>query len=185
MIVLIGSLNPSKIEAVKIAFETLGFREVEFIGADAKSGVPSKPIGFEILRGCENRNKCLKEYAKVNGIKYDYLCSVEGGFSLDENGLPFVVTYAIVENAKGKESTGKSLGIRLNREMYRYVRDGKSLNVVIEGLTKSENNKQGQGITGYLSNGVLSRNNVDVDAVVTALIPLVFEEKYKALTEKL
>ena len=32
------------------------------------------------------------------------MCSIEGGFSLDENGLPFVVTYCITENNLGQKS---------------------------------------------------------------------------------
>ena len=31
-------------------------------------------------------------------LDYDYLVSIEGGFTLDENGQAFIVTYCISEN---------------------------------------------------------------------------------------
>lgn len=185
MRVLIGSINPSKIRAVEEAFKKLKIQDVEVIGVKVDSNVPSKPIGFEILRGCENRNNFLKKYANSEKIDYDYLCSIEGGFSLDENGLPFIVTYALIEDKNGKKSTGKSLGLRLNREIYRYVRENGSLNKIIEEINGSTNNKQNEGITGFLSNGILSRDNVDHEAVVSSLIPLVFKENYDLISNNI
>ena len=185
MLILLGSKNPSKLYALKMALKKLQLANAEIITADVKSNVPSKPIGFEIVRGCENRNAGLKEYAKANKIKYDYICSIEGGFSIDENGLPFVVTYAVVEDNLGNKSTGKSLGVRINREMFRYIRENGSLNEAIEKINSNKNNKQSQGITGYLSNGIISRAEVDKDAVISAFIPLIFQYNYKMLTKKL
>lgn len=128
MRILLGSNNPSKKRALEKALEKLSLTNFELISYGAASSVHSKPIGFEIIRGCENRNKELKKYANELGISYDYLCSIEGGFSLDENGLPFVVTYCILEDAFGRKSTEKSLGIRISKIMYDYLKEGKSLN---------------------------------------------------------
>lgn len=109
---------------------------------DAKSDVNSKPIGFEIIRGADNRNKYLKEYVNQNNINYDYLCSIEGGYSIDENGLPFVITYCIIEDNLGKKSTGKSLGIRLTKVMFDFIKRGGSLNKAIEEITGETENKK-------------------------------------------
>ena len=150
MVILLGSKNPSKKRALEKALEKLQITDYEIISYDAQSSVNSKPIGYEIIRGADNRNQELKCYAKSENIIYDYLCSIEGGFSIDENGLPFVVTYCIVEDSSGKKSTGKSLGIRLSKTMFDFIKSGGSLNKVIESITSNENNKQKQGITGYL-----------------------------------
>ena len=181
MKILLGSLNISKKKSLEKACEALKMENVEICTFNAPSGVPDKPIGFEILRGCENRNKFLRETAKNLKIEYDYLCSIEGGFALDEDGLPFVVTYAILEDKFGEKSTGKSLGLRLNREFYEYIRANNSLNEAIENILSIENNKQKEGITGYLSNGIYARNKVDTDAVLSAFIPLIFKDKYRTL----
>ena len=183
MRILLGSTNPSKMNALKIALDKLNFGEYEVISYNAPSNTDSKPIGYEIIRGAENRNSALKKYALDNGIEYDYLCSIEGGFSLDENGLPFVVTYCIVEDKSGKRSTGKSLGIRLSKLMFDYLKNGGSLNKIIEEMTKTEHNKQSSGIMGYLTNGLYNRESVDSEAVISSLIPFIYKEQREALNQ--
>lgn len=69
--------------------------------------------------------------------------------------------------------------------MFRYVRDNGLLNKVIETIDSSIDNKQAQWNTGYLSNGIISRAEVDKDAVIFEFIPLVFQDEYKMLTKKL
>ena len=89
MKILLGSKNPSKEKAVQLALNTLGVNDYEIIMCEAPSNTHSRPIGYEIIRGAENRNSFLKRnMPDSNGLSYDYLCSIEGGFSLDETGLP-------------------------------------------------------------------------------------------------
>lgn len=183
MKILLGSKNPSKRNAVKMALEKLGLDEYEIIPYDVPSNTNSKPIGYEIIRGAENRNLALKEYAINNKIEYDYLCSIEGGFSLDENGLPFVVTYCIVEDKSGKKSTGKSLGMRLTKTMFDYLKNGGSLNKIVEEITQTENNKQSLGIMGYLTNGLYNRESVDSEAVISSFISFVYKEQREKLNQ--
>lgn len=185
MMILLGSSNPSKKESLELALHELNINEYEIITYDVVSGVDSKPVGYEIIRGADNRNQALKNIAKKNKLNYDYLCSIEGGFSLDENGLPFVVTYCIIENSDGKKSTGKSLGIRLSKEMFDYVKKGKSLNKLIEEIVDGNNNKHTNGITGYLTRGLYKRSLVDKDAVVSSFIPFIFSSERNLLNEKI
>ncbi len=185
MKIMLGSRNPSKYESLELALHDLGYESYIIDAYDVSSGVSSKPIGFEIIRGADNRNQELKKIAYENNMDYDYLCSIEGGFAMDENGLPFIVTYCIIEDAKGNKSTGKSLGLRLTRTMYEYLRSGNSLNKVIEQIIGNGNNKQNGGITGYLTNGLLSREKVDKDAVLSAFVPLLFQEQRKLLDNEI
>ncbi len=184
MLILLGSENSSKKSALNKALQELEFQSYQIVCLHADSGVNSKPIGYEIIRGAENRNHELRKYAKRYGIMFDYLCSIEGGFSVDENGLPFVVTYAIVENFAGQKSTGKSLGIRLTSEMFDYVKQGGSLNEAIEKITSKVDNKQLMGIIGYLSGGKYSRDEVDSQAVISAFIPILFSFERDELTKE-
>ena len=177
MVILLGSKNLSKKRALEKALKKFKINDYEIVTFDAASGVCSKPIGYEIIRGAENRNRELKAYATEKNINYDYLCSIEGGFSLDENGLPFVVTYCIIETSSGKKSTGKSLGIRLRKSMFDYIKKEGSLNKIIEKITKENNNKQNQGITRYLSNGLYKRDDMDKEAVISSFIPILYKEQ--------
>lgn len=183
MKIILGSENPAKKRAVEIALKELGISGVEITCVDSESSVSSKPIGYEIIRGAENRNLVSKQFAEEAAIEYDYLCAIEGGFSLDENGLPFVVTYAVVEDRDGKKSTGKSLGLRLQKEVFTLIKNGGSINELIGGLNESDNNKHVQGITGYLTNGLLKRDKFDKDAVISAFVPFVFANERKKLLE--
>lgn len=185
MKILLGSSNPSKYNSLKLALQDLNFSSYQIDAYNVSSGVNSKPIGFEIIRGADNRNQELKEIANKEQIEYDYLCSIEGGFTVDENGLPFIVTYCIVEDKEGNKSTGKSLGLRLTRTMFEYLRSGQSLNKLIEQLSKNENNKQNGGITGYLTDGLFSREKIDKDAVISAFVPLIFKEKRQLLDQEI
>lgn len=183
MKILLGSNNPSKRTAVEIALKKMGFDDYEIISYNAPSNTSTKPIGYEIIRGAENRNKALKEYALQNNIEYDYLCSIEGGFSLDENGLPFVITYCVIEDQSGIKSTGKSLGVRITKIMFDYLKSGGSLNAVIERITKKNKNKQSLGIIGYLSNGLYDRKDIDSEAVISSLIPLILKKQREELDQ--
>lgn len=185
MKILLGSTNPSKKQSLELALAKLRLDDYEIIEYPAKSNVPSRPIGFEIIRGAENRNKELKEYARNNGIAYDYLCSIEGGFSIDETGLPFIVTYCVSETKEGRKSTGKSLGLRLTKTMYDYVKAGHSLNKVIEEITGQNNTKQTGGITGYLSYDSFDRNKIDADAILSSFNSLLFSERRNLIDEKI
>lgn len=175
MKILLGSKNSSKEKSLVLALNELNISEYEIITYDVSSSVNSKPIGYEIIRGADNRNNELRKIAIKDNISYDYLCSIEGGFSADENGLPFIVTYCIIEDRNQKKSTGKSLGLRLSKEMFKYVQNGKSLNKIIEQIKGIESNKKNGGITGYLTRGLLSRDVVDKDAVLSALIPFIYK----------
>lgn len=57
MKILLGSENLSK-----KALEILNITDYEIIPFMVDSGVNSKPIGYEIIRGTGNRNKQLKKY---------------------------------------------------------------------------------------------------------------------------
>lgn len=177
MIILLGSKNQSKEKALMLALKELKIVDYKIISFDVSSDVNSKPIGYDIIKGATNRNKHLKELSIEHKIKYDYLCSIEGGYTIDESGMPIIVTYCVIEDKNGNKSTGKSLGLRLTKRMYEYIEKGYSLNQAIEKLCDSRNNKQNKGITGYLSNGIFNREKVDKDAVLLSFISFIYSKE--------
>ena len=77
MIILLGSKNLAKTNAVDKALIKLGIEEYEIIPVAVESNTNSKPVGYEIIRGAENRNIGLKEYALENKIGYFVIDSLE------------------------------------------------------------------------------------------------------------
>lgn len=68
--------------------------------------------------------------------------------------------------------------------MFNYIYEGKSLNFAIEQITGIERNKHSSGITGYLSNDILIREIFDSQAVLSALMKIVFQEQFDKLNNK-
>ena len=183
MRILLGSKNESKRKSLEKALYELEVKDYEIISYDVESGTNSKPIGFEILRGAEFRNSSLKGIAHVGEIEYDYLCSIEGGFEVDQNGLPSVVTYCIIEDKNNNMSTGKSFNIRITKSMFEFTKKGGSLNKIIKEIT-GEHSKTKEGIIGYLSNGLYNRDDMDSGAVISAFIPIIYKKERSLLDEK-
>lgn len=75
------------------------------------------------------------------------------------------------------------MGVRLRKDMFDYIKSGGSLNNLIEKITGENNNKIEQGITRFLSNGFLTRDKVDKDAVISAFIPFLFKDKRDILSK--
>ncbi len=183
MKIILGSKSLSKRRSLEMALNELGIIDYTIECLNSASGVSSKPVGNEIITGADNRNQESKKYAKEHNIEYDYLCAIEGGFILDESDLPFVVTYAIVESKTGKKSTGKSLSIRLTKNVFDFIRNGGSINKIIEEINGTSANKQSDGITGFLTNGIYKRDIVDKDAVFSAFHSFIFKNKRDVLSE--
>ena len=162
MKILLGSKNPTKRKSLELALDDLKIKDYIITSIDAPSEVDSFPIGYEIIRGANNRNKFLKDYSLKEKIDYDYLCSIEGGYIIDESGFPFVVTYCLVEDRTGSKYIGKSLGLSLSWKMFEYISKGYNLNAAIEKVTGQDYFKRGP---------------MDKDSVISAFLPFFFKEQ--------
>ena len=185
MKIIVGSENMSKIRSVKLALEELNIKDADINGISVESMVSSKPLNNETLKGARNRNKNLYNYCIKNNIPFDFLVSLEGGYEKVDDTY-FIVTYASILDLNGDEFIGKSNGLQITERMFKYVRDGKSLNKVIESIVSNSNNKKNNGITGYLTNGYYRRDIFGSSAVVSAMQTLLnFKSSYKKLEKKI
>ncbi len=166
--IILGSKNNSKKEAIQLAFNQLNITDLSITMLDVDSHVSSKPINDETLVGAHNRNKELFEYCKNNNIDFDLLISIEGGYEQIQSYY-FIVTYASVMDSYGNEYFGKSQGLQITKAMFDWIKEGKSLNKVIEAILNSKDNKKLNGISGYLTNGYYYRSNFDSTAVISAI----------------
>ena len=133
----------------------------------------------------ESQKKGVIDYCRENNILFDLLISIEGGYEQIDNTY-FIVTYASIVDQNGNEFIGKSTGLQITENMFDYVKEGKSLNKVIESIINSSSNKKGNGITGYLTNGYYRRDIFESSAVISAMQTLLnFESTYKKLEKKI
>lgn len=184
MKIILGSINQSKKNSISIALESLGIYNYEIECLAVPSNVSSKPLNNDTLKGARNRNQNLLEHLYKNGINFDFIISIEGGYEeIDEKY--FIVTYASILNHNGCEYLGKSIGLEITPAMYEWVKNGNSLNKVIESIVGSENNKKKKGITGYLTNGLYKRDLFDSGAVQSALIKMNTSEIYENLDKEI
>ena len=158
MKIILGSKNPSKINAIKLAMQTLGYQDIEILSIDVPSEVSSKPINEETLIGA---------HEKVNNTY-------------------FIVTYASVIDINNNEFIGKSQGLQISKNMFEWVSKGNSLNKVIEAIIENKENKKENGITGYLTNGFYKREIFDSSAITSALQAFLnYNQSYQRLERKL
>lgn len=183
--IILGSQNNSKKEAIIIALIELGIDNFEIESLEVDSYVSSKPINGEILTGAHNRNQELLKYCIENNINFDLLISIEGGYERIDNTY-FIVTYASLLDQDGNEFVGKSSGLQITERMFNYVKDGKSLNKVIESILGNSSNKKDNGITGYLTNGYYRRDIFESSAVISAMQTFLnFKSNYRKLEKKI
>ena len=185
MKIVLGSTNVSKQRSILIAMTELGFDDVSIIPVSVNSLVSSKPINAETLVGARNRNQGLYNYCTENDISFDLLISIEGGYEQIDDTY-FIVTYASIFDSKGDEFIGKSTGLQITENMFNYIKEGKSLNKVIESILGNSSNKKDNGITGYLTNGYYRRDVFESSAVIGAMQNLLnSESNYKKLEKKI
>ncbi len=182
MKIIVGSSNKSKLRSVEKAIEKLNIKDVEIIGISVESMVSSKPLNEETLLGAINRNNNLYQHCINNKIDFDMLLSIEGGYEQVLNNY-FVTTYACVTTKDNESYVGKSNGLQISKKMYEHVKNGKSINKIIESLSGTSENKKDNGISGYLTNGIYRRDVFDMDAVLCALEAYFNKENYSKIDD--
>lgn len=184
--IILGSNNKSKKDSIEIALEELGIYDYEITSVAVDSKVSSKPINEETLIGAKNRNRELLTYCINNNIYFDLLISIEGGYEQIGNNNYFIVTYASVIDKKGNEYIGKSQGLPISKKMFDWVKNGQSLNKVIEEIQGNKENKKSSGISGYLTQEYYYRSKFDSSSIISAMLSIENKEKrYKLLEKKL
>lgn len=165
--VIIASKNPVKIKAVQKAFDKMmSVGDVEFVGTSVDSGVGDQPMSDEeTLLGATNRAR----NAQLAMPEADYWVGIEGG--IQEQGdqmMAFAWIVLLSEVQKGQARTGAFF---LPPEVSRLVKAGKELGEADDIVFGHSNSKQQGGAIGLLTNNVMDRTSLYVDAVMMALIP--------------
>lgn len=173
MRILVGSLNPGKIEGVKKAFE-MYFTDIDIRGVDAKSLVPDQPVNAETMTGAFNRVQGLKDYAKKSKLDVDYFVAVESGL-VDIFDYPVIINACYMENSLGKDSYGFSRAFPVPKGSFNAIKE-KGFTVFYDELLGVKHDLAKPVVHGginHLTQGKVSRIEFATEATSMALIKFI------------
>lgn len=160
--VIVTSLNPAKITAVKNAFEDVFEGQTfEFIGVSVASDVADQPMTNEETKaGALNRVHNAKQ-----SHSGDYFVGVEAGIEGDQT-----FAWMIIESSQIRGES-RSSSLSLPPAVMEKVRQGMELGHAMDAQYDTENIKQKGGAIGLLTHMRLTRSSVYHQALILALIP--------------
>lgn len=170
MKIAVGSTNPTKINAAKIAFAKVFPSEtIEVIGLKVSSGIPDQPQGYkQTIEGATNRaRKALEESDAEYGV------GEEGGMQEMDLGNGntqwFETGWCVVVNKQGEIGIGSSIHMEVPQKMMKHIHSGKELGTAtdIEFATIDAGKKA--GFFGLMTNGHIDRTIAYADGIITAL----------------
>ncbi len=170
--VIIASLNPAKINAVKSAFQSAFPQQAfEFVGISVPSEVADQPMtNEETHRGALNRVK----NAKVEMPTADFYVGLEAGI---EGNVTFA--WMVIESDTHRGES-RSASLMLPPEVLAQLADANELGDVMDKVFGTENIKQKGGAISLLTQNQLTRSSVYHQALILALIPFTNPDHFPA-----
>ncbi|EJH2590833.1 inosine/xanthosine triphosphatase [Vibrio parahaemolyticus] len=170
--VVIASLNPAKINAVKSAFQSAFPQQAfEFVGISVPSEVADQPMtNEETHRGAVNRVK----NAKVEMPTADFYVGLEAGI---EGNVTFA--WMVIESDT-HHGESRSASLMLPPEVLAQLADANELGDVMDKVFGTENIKQKGGAISLLTQNQLTRSSVYHQALILALIPFTNPDHFPA-----
>lgn len=172
--VIVASENPVKVRVAERAFALVWpEEEFSFTGAASVSGVPDQPYGEETKEGALNR----LEFVKANFPQADYWISQEGGLGREDARLfnRAVIMVADRGDYIGRATTASYF---LPRPIEQLLAKGLELGAAADQFFSSVNSKQGIGTIGFLTDGLLNREDYYLEAAIIACSELKHKEWY-------
>ncbi|EGQ7872583.1 inosine/xanthosine triphosphatase [Vibrio parahaemolyticus] len=170
--VVIASLNPAKINAVKSAFQSAFPQQAfEFVGISVPSEVADQPMtNEETHRGALNRVK----NAKLEMPTADFYVGLEAGI---EGNVTFA--WMVIESDTHRGES-RSASLMLPPEVLAQLADANELGDVMDKVFGTENIKQKGGAISLLTQNQLTRSSVYHQALILALIPFTNPDHFPA-----
>ena len=172
MKVKIGSENPSKVNAVKMVFSRIFKFPIEYIPVKTEPDVPPQPFEEDTIKGAINRAKKLKDC--------DYCIGIEAGLFWDsEVKRYFDRAYCAILDKFGYLTLGHSGGFYYPPPIIEMVKNGMEVGDAMEKISGIKEIKKKMGAIGFLSKGLINRDEFNSQAVIMAMIPRISRELYE------
>ncbi|MCG3730071.1 non-canonical purine NTP phosphatase [Vibrio cincinnatiensis] len=168
--VIVASLNPAKINAVKSAFnEVFPEQEFHFQGVSVASDVAAQPMSdSETKQGALNRVHNAEQIAP----NAEYYVGLEAGI---DHGMTFA--WMIIKSGQ-RYGESRSAGLPLPPIVTEQLTPDNELGHVMDKVFSTENIKQKGGAIGLLTRHKLTRSSVYHQALILALIPFINPELF-------
>jgi len=167
--VAVGSLNPVKMGAVETVMKRV-LRDCEVRGVRAITKVKSQPFEGSTISGAVQR-------AKAALVRADLGVGIEAGVFEREDGLYDVQYCAIVDKA-GWLTIGHGSGFRYPEQVANLVKEGKDVSEAFALLYGEEDIGRRKGAIGFLTEGLLTRQQLTEQSVMAAMVPRIKTELY-------
>jgi inosine/xanthosine triphosphatase len=174
-LVAVGSLNPTKVNAVSSALARAEIA-AEVRGVAVPSGVSTMPTGHaEVAKGAIER-----AHAARAALDAGWGIGLEGGVTFDARGDAWLFSVAAIITSE-RESLARGGELLLPPPVAARLRAGAELGPLMDELLGTTNIKQGVGAIGYLTRGLITREAAFHDVFCRALAPLLHVDLYAAL----
>ncbi|WP_338777649.1 DUF84 family protein [Metabacillus sp. FJAT-52054] len=155
MIVSIGTTNPAKVRAVKLAFAEIDLIQ-EFIEADVSSGVSSQPFSDEeTMKGAINRAEASR---KETGA--DIGIGLEGGVVETSFGFFLCNWGALTDGSLSQPIVAGGARIQLPLEIGAELVKGRELSDVMDEFSHRTETGKNEGAMGIFTNGAVDRTEM-------------------------
>ncbi|EKO3606663.1 inosine/xanthosine triphosphatase [Vibrio metschnikovii] len=171
--IIVASLNPAKINAVKSAFEQLfPNHTLQLQGVTVDSGVAAQPMSDEETKqGALNR----VHHAEQAYPGADFYVGLEAGI---EQGMTFA--WMIVKSAE-QYGESRSASLMLPPAINQRLHANNELGEIMDDVFGTDNIKQKGGAISLLTQHHLTRSSVYHQALILALVPFLHPELFMPL----
>jgi len=176
MKIIVGSVNPVKINAVREAFLKY-YKDFLVEGIKVDSFVHRQPKNYETFEGAENRALELVKINNTEMLQADFFVGIEGGIMKHVDKW-FAFGCMCIIDKKMNKSFGTSPHFQIPNEVAVRLLAGEELGEVMDEIMKMKNTKQNLGAIGFFTNGVINRTQLYVPGIIAALIPFNHPEMF-------
>ena len=173
--VIIASLNPVKINAVKEGFgKMFPAQTFSFHGVNVTSNVSAQPMSdSETFEGASNRaSNAMKVLPDA-----DYWVGIEGG--VEQKGSDMEAFAWIIIKSTHGDGMARTSTFFLPDRVVELINEGKELGDADDIVFGQSNSKQQNGAVGILTGNVVDRTSYYTQAVILALIKFKNSSLYK------
>ncbi len=175
IVIIVGSTNPVKIEAVREAFErAFSSNEIKVLKIKVNSGVRPTPRNEEeIIKGALNRVKNI-----MKNEKGDFYVGLEGGIVIREGEL-FIKGWVAVSDGK-ITSLAATIELPLPRFILNELNKSEDIELedIMEKISGIPDIGKKEGAIGFFTRGLYTRKDAFRDAVICALSKFLRKEFY-------